>query len=82
MQLFITSQLMPSWFLSNSSSPSRLPPALLLSDIMCCGISLWAVWVSCPSCVTSQLLVHLELIAGRTAQGTGKSLDLCERFNN
>lgn len=78
MQLLTTSQLMPSQFLRNSSSPSQLPPALLLSDVMCCGISLWAVWVSCSGCVPFQLLVHLELVAGRAAQGTEKSMDLCK----
>ena len=37
------------------------PPSLYTGhDVIWCGISLWPVWVSCPGCVPSQLLVHLQ----------------------
>ena len=42
------------------------PPGQLLSslytghDIIWYGIFLWPVWVSCPGCVPSQLLVPLQ----------------------
>ena len=35
-------------------------------DIIWCGIPLWLVWVNCPRCVPSQLLVHSQpLLAGQ-----------------
>ena len=35
-------------------------------DVIRYGIPLWLVWVSCPGCVTSQLLVHSQpLLAGQ-----------------
>ena len=37
----------------------HLPPSLYAEhDVLWCGISLWPVWVSCPGCAPSQLLVH------------------------
>jgi len=52
---------------SQEDKPHR--PLLLLSLIAMMpywyGKSLWPVWVSCPGSVCSQLLVHLQLPAGR-----------------
>ena len=43
------------------SPPGQLPPVYTGHDITWCGIPLWPVWVSCPGCVPSQLLVPLQL---------------------
>ena len=38
--------------------PASFPPSLYTGhDVLWYGISLWPVWVSCPGCVPSQLLV-------------------------
>ena len=42
-----------------------LPPDIVVEhDIICYGISLVSVRVSCPSCVPSQLLAHPHPLAG------------------
>ena len=57
----------------------NVPPFLPLSpqlyadhDSICHGTSLWPVWVSCPRCAPSQLLVHL---AGQVSMRSWKFLD-------
>lgn len=38
---------------------SRKPPSLYTGhDILWCGIFLWPVQITCPSCVLSSLFVH------------------------
>ena len=40
-------------------TPARFPLSLYAEhDIVWYGISLWPAWISCPGCVSSQLLVH------------------------
>lgn len=38
--------------------PQPTTPYKLLSMMPCYGISLWPIWVTCPVCVPSQLLVR------------------------
>lgn len=45
------------------------------------GISLWSVWVSCPSCVSSQLLVHLQHPHQCDSRRTEKPLMLCKHHS-
>ena len=48
--------------------PARPTPPCLYTghDVPWYGIPLWLVWVSCPYCVPSQLLVHSQpLLAGQ-----------------
>jgi len=41
--------------------PETTHPSLYVQhDVIWCGISLWSVWVSCPGCIPSQLLAHLQ----------------------
>ena len=54
------------WLLGKTNAITLIvPPFLLLPqlyiaehDVIWCGIALWSVEDSCPSCVPSQLLVH------------------------
>ena len=40
---------------------ASFPPSLYIGhDVTWYGIILWPVWVSCPGCVPSQLLVPLQ----------------------
>ena len=40
---------------------ASLPPSFIAKhDIIWSGISLWSVGVSCPSCVPSQLFLHIQ----------------------
>jgi len=58
MQLFTTQQLMPSQFPSNSHPTLANSTSFTVQhEAMQYRISLWSVLVSCPGCVTSQLLV-------------------------
>jgi len=41
------------------------PSFIVQYDAICCEISLWSAWVSCP--VPSQILVHAQILAGRAA---------------
>lgn len=54
------------------SPPSSYPG----HGVLWCGISLWPVWVTSPSCAPSQLFVHL--LAGR-ARGMERSLAQVKR---
>jgi len=59
MQLLTTQQPMPSLLPSRDRPPRLTPPSLYTKrDAIWYGISLWPVWVSCPSYASSQLLVH------------------------
>ena len=41
--------------------PRPASPSLCTEhDVTWYGMSLWPVWVSCPGCAPSQLLVHLQ----------------------
>lgn len=50
--------------------PEQWPPAsftprlYILHGVICYGISLWPVGISCPGCVSSQLLVPPSLLTG------------------
>ena len=50
-----------------AAPPASFPPSLYTKhDVIWYGIPLWIVWVSCPGCVPSQLLVHSQpLLAGQ-----------------
>ena len=61
-----TMQLLTTQWTISSPSPSSncCPPATSPSvytehDVIWYGTSLWPVWVSCPSCVSSQVPMHL-----------------------
>ena len=42
--------------------PASFPPSLNTGhDVTCYGIPNWPVWVRCPGCVPSQLLMPLQL---------------------
>lgn len=47
-------------------------------DVLWCGVSLWPAGVSCPSCVSSQLLTHLQPACGGERSEEWKGCVLCE----
>ena len=50
-------QLVPE---PRSPLPASSPSLYSGHDVIWYGIALWPVWVSCPGCVPSQLLVPLQ----------------------
>ena len=44
-----------------AATPRPTPSSFIVHhDVTWYGISLWPVWVSCPGCVPSQLLVYCQ----------------------
>lgn len=60
-QLLTTPWTMPGFVPLLRSAPlmSKSPSSYTGHDVLCCGISLRAVWVACPACVPSVSLVYL-----------------------
>lgn len=56
----------------SSSFSSFFAPAFIIEHDTVC----YTVWVSCPGCVSSQLPVHLQFIAGRAVWEAEISVDL------
>ena len=64
---------------ATSPSPQQTPSTLYVQyDVIWYGIA-WPVWVSCPCCIPSQLLMHPpSLLTGRAVRENKKSLTYCK----
>ena len=61
----------------SKGSPRQPPPpgSIAQHGLLCCGIPLWSVGLSCPGCVPSQRLGHPQPARWRATQRSRKALD-------
>lgn len=66
------------WPSQKPKIPLLPPPLLLLITVVWYELSLWSIWVSCPSCVLSQPLAHPPPPDQRAKWQEEKAVTVCE----
>lgn len=61
-----------------SSFSSSTPVFIARHNTICYRICLWPAWASCPSCIPSQSLAHLQLTHCRDRVGKRESFDIVQ----
>lgn len=61
-----------------SSFSSSTPVFIARHNTICYRICLWPAWASCPSCIPSQSLAHLQLTHCRDRVGKKESFDIVQ----